>query len=113
MKKQKKIFLREKTVIGKMLPIQPTKRNVILPGNIDKDDKYFYDQHPNQMEVVYVSNDFILSESNSENKIAVQPGDILYLDRGPSEREMMIIEKEVLSIALIGNVLCCIQKSKN
>lgn len=113
MKEKRKVYLKEKSVIGRLIPIKPVERKVILAGEINKNDKqYFFDKHPYQMEVVYVSNDFVLTEANSDKKVIVKPGDVLYLDRESSERELLLIDKEVLAIALMGNVLLCIPKEE-
>lgn len=103
-----RVYLKPETVIGEIIEIKPIEKSKILLPGIKKDDRIYYDQHPIQMKVVYVSKDFLLQEANGSSDVIVRPGDILYLDRFPSEREMVLINGMTLAIALKGNVICCI-----
>lgn len=105
---ESKIYLKSETVIGEILDIKPLEKSKILMPNMPKDDRTYYDQHPIQMIVKYVSSDFLLVSGIDGGQRIVRPGDILYLDRFPSEREIVLIDKKVLAIALKGNVICCI-----
>lgn len=90
-----KIYVKEGTVIGRVLPIEPKKRAIIL--NNDDLDKAYFDEHPIQVEVVLtgMSGVSIFVEANTSKEYDIQKGDILYLDRFPTESERLIMENSM------------------
>ncbi len=109
-----KVILRENVILGELIDVKPKDSTIILPNEKQK-DKYFFDEHPIQVKVKYVGinkETYSFFDGKTGTPYKIKPGDILYLDRFPSENEYVLLNKNIYVKVLVGNILCVISEKE-
>ena len=98
------MLVREKSIIGKMLDIQPKTKSGLILSDGSKTDRIYFDEHPFQMEVFKCGN-IELIDTETKEMVKLQPKDIIYLDRDLGQNEYLIFEGKEYGKVLEGNII--------
>ena len=91
-------------VIVRIIDVKPKERDIVLINK--QDDKYYYDEHPFQGEVIIHGHE--LKIGNEE----VSSGDIVYLDGPVQQHNILLINKNMYVRYYIQSIIAIKKMNK-